>query len=107
MSYNYNRFQFGYRLNKHLIITHVKKIYDTTNNGNFRKKPFEEYTERVTGEFYENFVKSCSFFNGFMGGSCRAFWSYTSAGYIPTKITTISPNRTQKHIDTFTFEFVR
>lgn len=92
-------------MNRHIIIEHTKRLYNTTDGGNFRKKPYEEYTERVSGEFYENFVKSCSFFNRFMGGTCRAFWNYTSAGYIPTKITTISPDRSVKHIDTFTFKF--
>ena len=105
MTYNYNRFQFAHRMNKYLVIEHTKKIYDTTNSGNFRKRPHEQYTERVTGAFYENFVKSCSFFNGFMGGTCKAYWGYTAAGYIPTRITTINPDRTEKYIDTFTFKF--
>lgn len=100
MSYNYNNFTFnGYNAR----IEHTKKIYDTTASGNFRKKPYETTTEIVDREFYINFVRSVSFFNGFFGGTCKAFWNYTSAGYIPVKITTINPGRTEKYIDEFRF----
>lgn len=101
MSYNYSEFDFsgGYKCR----IERVKKIYDTTPGGNFRKKPYETKTEFVDCDFYLNFVRSCDFFNGLFGGTCRASWNYTAAGYIPTRITTINPGRTEKHVDTFTF----
>lgn len=100
MGYNYNNFNFnGYNCK----IEHTKQVFNTTENGNFRRKPFETTTEVVDREFYINFVRSVSFFNGFMGGSCRASWDYTRCGYIPTKVVTINPDRTEKHIDTFRF----
>lgn len=102
---NYNNFSFAYRHSNNITIEHVKKCYHSTPGGNFQNKPFNEYAETVTPEFYENFVKSVSFFNGFMGGSCRAYWSYTAAGYIPIKVVTVSPGRVEKYIDTFTFKF--
>lgn len=102
---DYNNFMFSHRLNNNLIIEHTKKCYHSTPGGYFQKKAFSEYTEIVSGEFYENFVKSVTFFNGFLGGTCKAYWNYTSAGYIPTHITTIAPGRAEKQIDTFTFKF--
>lgn len=97
---------FSHRLNNNLIIKHTKKMYAATPGGYFQKKPYKEYTETVNGVFYENFIKSVSFFNGFGGGTCRAYWNYTSAGYIPDRVVTISPDRSVKHIDTFTFKFI-
>ena len=101
----YNNFSFFHRNNKNLIIEHTKQVFYTNENGNFRRKPGSVYTENVNGEFYENFIKSITFFNGFCGGTCRAYSNYTAAGYIPTKIITINPGSTEKHIDTFTFNF--
>lgn len=97
----YDNFTFnGYNA----IIEHTKQVFDTTKNGNFRKKPCETITENVDREFYINYVRSVSFFNGFLGGTCRAYWNYTKCGYIPTRIVTINPSRTEKHVDTFTFK---
>lgn len=102
---SYSNFSFFHRNNNKLIIEHTKKVYHTNENGNFRRTPDTVYTERVNGEFYENFVRSITFFNGFMGGRCNAQSNYTPAGYIPTKIITTSPDRNEKHVDTFTFTF--
>ena len=82
-------------------------VYGKTESGKtWRKKPIEETRETVPPVFYENFVRSISFFNGFMGGTCRAEYNYTGVGYLPTKITTISPDRAEKHIDYFTFDYI-
>lgn len=102
MSYKYNSFVFS---DNSFRIEHTKMIYGTTPAGNFKSKPHKTIIETVSPEFYTNFVKSVSFFNGFCGGTCRAYWSYTAAGYIPARITTINPDRTEKHVDTFTFKF--
>lgn len=88
-----------------MTIEHVKKVYYTNENGNFKRKPGKEYAENVTSEFYENFIRSITFFNGFMGGTCHAENAYTAAGYIPVKVVTISPDKSEKHVDTFTFHF--
>ena len=102
---SYSNFSFWHRNDTRLIITHTKNIFYANENGNFKRRADVVYTETVNGEFYENFVKSVSFFNGFMGGTCRAYSNYTQAGYIPTRITTINPGRNEKHVDTFTFNF--
>lgn len=69
-------------------------------------KPAETSEEEFfTAQQYENFVTSIPFFNRFGGrASCRASWSYTVAGYLPTEITTISPDAT---IRTFRVEYIR
>lgn len=102
MKYQYFTFE-----NKLFKITHTRETFKRTKTGrNWKSKPTEETRETVPPEFYENFVRSIPFFNGFMGGTCRAEHNYTGAGYIPTKITTISPDRAEKHIDYFTFEYI-
>ena len=69
MSYNYNNFSFnGYNCK----IEHIKELYNTTKSGNFRKKPYKVISEIVDEQFYINFVRSVSFFNGFLNGTCRA-----------------------------------
>lgn len=106
MKTSYYNFMFSYIDSNNLIIEHTKKVFSSTPGGNFRSRPYKEYTETVTPLFYQNFVQSIPFFNGFGGGSCRAYSNYTAAGYIPTKITTISPDRKTKNVDTFTFTFI-
>lgn len=101
MSYNYNSFDFSGGNN--CRIEHTKKLYNTTPGGRFRNKPYKTITEFVDRDFYLNFVRSVSFFNNWDGGTCRAYWAYTAAGYIPAKIVTVSPDRSVKHVDTFTF----
>ena len=101
----YRNFVFYSRNDKSITIEHTKRVYGITESGNFKRKPETEYTEIVSGEFYENFIRSIDFFNGFMGGKCRAERNYTVVGYLPTKVITTSPNRAEKHIDTFTFKY--
>lgn len=102
---SYRNFCFYSRNDNSITIEHIKRVFNTTESGNFRRKPITEYTEIVSGEFYENFIRSIDFFNGFMGGKCRAEKNYTVVGYLPTKVITISPNREEKHVDIFIFKY--
>lgn len=96
---NYKNFNFT---NNNYVITHTKKIYHKTDSGkSWKSKPTEQYTEIVTPQFYTNYVTSISFFNNL--GTCKAIHNYTIAGYLPVTITSISPDKTIKHIDSFTF----
>lgn len=100
---NYRNFTFT---SKYFIITHTKSEYHKTpSGGRWSTSPVSINQATVTAEFYENFVQSIPFFNGFFGGSCRADLSYTPAGYVPTRITTINPDASVKYIDTFTFKY--
>lgn len=74
----------------------TEKRYNATAGGNWASKPFAEKVKTVSREFYNNYVGSISFFNGFCGGRCRGYRSYTCAGYLVTDVTTISPDRTEK-----------
>jgi restriction endonuclease S subunit len=97
---NYKNFTFSSDLYQ---ITHIRKKYTKTKNGagqSWRAVPVEEISETVTAKFYENFVQSIPFFNS------RAEYSYTTAGYIPVKITTVSPYEPIKYIDTFEFNYI-
>lgn len=84
-------------------ITATEKKYNATAGGNWKSKPFAE-VKTVSREFYDNYVGSISFFNGFFGGTCRGYRSYTRAGYLVTDVTTISLNRDEKITMHFDFD---
>jgi hypothetical protein len=98
---NYNKFNFT---DSRVTITHVKNIYSRTASGkSWKKAPDETSCETVNAAFYTNYITSIPFFNNF--GTCRAQHSYTPAGYLPTVITSISPDKNIKHVDSFIFEY--
>lgn len=98
---DYRKFSFT---NNNVTIHHTKEIYHKSASGrSWKRKPDETTRETITAQNYTNYVTSIPFFNGFFGGTCRAEMGYTPAGYIPVKITTISPDRAEKHYDYFTF----
>lgn len=87
-------------------ITKTEKRYSRTDSGrSWRKNPDSETREEVSREHYNNYVDSCHFFNRL--GWCHAYKAYTYAGYLPTHITTISPDRREKIVTVFDFELVR
>lgn len=97
--------EFNFTSNNY-IITHKHTEHGRTDSGKgWAAAPVCEYTEITRPKNYNYFVQSVPFFNGFLGGTCRAKWAYTCAGYIPVTITTTSPDKKQKNIDTFTFDF--
>lgn len=88
------------------IITHTRKTFARTASGkSWKSKPEKEYSETVKPEYYTNYVTSIPFFNNL--GTCRAQHRYTAAGYLPVVITSVSPDRTIKHIDSFNFEYIK
>lgn len=98
---NYRQFSFT---DARYIITHTRQTYERTESGkSWKSKPVEEYSKIIKPEYYTNFVTSIPFFNNL--GTCRAQHSYTIAGYLPTVITSVSPDRQTKHIDSFRFEY--
>ena len=56
----------------------------------------------ISKENYLNIVNSCKFFRN-LGGYERMTKGYTYAGYIPTSLNSISPDRKEKVVRTFTF----
>lgn len=91
-------------LNTVTITKKVEKYLRTESGKSWKSKPESVETEVVSAEHYINYVESVPFFNNFgYGASCRAYNGYTCAGYIPVKITSISPMRETKLVATFTF----
>ena len=66
-------------------------------------KLLETEESNITKEIYLNIVNSCKFFRG-LGGYERLTKSYTYAGYIPTSLNSISPDRQEKVVRSFTFD---
>ena len=92
-----------FNLSRNKEIKHTKMIFESTASGKgFKKNPVSVEIEFIDESSYRNFVDSVSFFNNWgNGASCRAYYNYSSCGYHPYRITTISPFRTEKHIDLF------
>ena len=55
--------------------------------------------ENINKEYYLNIVNSVKFFRN-LGGYERASKPYTNAGYIVTRLTSISPDKTTKIVRT-------
>ena len=105
----YNGFSFRYTYKDNVAIR-VKEYYTRTESGkSWCSKPYKTETESISGQFYENYIRSIPWFNTrtFYGdrSSCRAEWNYTWAGYIPTRVTTVSPSGNEKFIDRFIFNY--
>ena len=92
---------------KNFTITKTVEHYTQTASGKgFKSKPDSVTTETVTAEHYKNYIDAIQFFNSFdFCASCRGYKSYTQAGYLITKVTTISPMREQKQVARFDFVY--
>ena len=87
----------GYKI----ILT--KEEYKKEGRKNFSKNPSEITTEEITTEEYDNIFSSIDFFKS-LGGSERIYKNYTLAGYIPTKLVSISPDKEIKIIRKISIE---
>lgn len=89
-------------------IAMVKTEYSRTASGkSWRSKPDEKETRVITAVEYANCVNSIPFFRNLTRGTCgseRVENGYTANGYIPTKITSVSPDGDIKIIRKFYFE---
>lgn len=80
------------------LVLRTQEVYHRTASGkSWRNKPYKIYNEVFRNQNYEWFIQSIPFFNS------RAKWNYTKAGYVPTRVTTVSPDGTEKHVDRFQF----
>ncbi len=97
---------FGARFNGYNCkILKETQVYTRTASGkSWKSRPETVESETVDREHYINYVESIPFFNNWgNGASCRAVWNYTAAGYIPVKVTTVSPYQEEKHVTRFRF----
>lgn len=99
---NYHNFKFT---DNSFVITFTKKTFSRTGSGRYWKAAADSIeSETVTPEFYQNYISSIPFFNNFGGrASCRAYKGYTFAGYLPVKVTTVSPDGLKKIEGYFSF----
>lgn len=64
----------------------------------------ETNTEVINQEVIDRIVDSMSFFKN-LGGSERLTRNYTSAGYLPTELKSTSPDKQNRTIRTFNYEY--
>ena len=82
------------------------KITMTTTNYEKSGSRFVETdkdTKDITWEQYFNVIDATPFFKN-LGGTERITKSYTKAGYIPTRITSVSPDRNKKTVREIRFD---
>jgi hypothetical protein len=74
------------------------KYYNVGNK--WHEKTEEKTVETVPGNYYMNMIDAIPFFRN-LGGSERVQMGYTLAGYIPTQLSSISPDGTEKIVRRF------
>ena len=85
-------------------ITMTETTFEKTESGkSWRKKPVNEVTKEIQFEEYFNYISSVEFFKN-LGGYERVEKAYNIAGYIPYRLTSISPNKEAKIIRVFKIE---
>ena len=72
----------------------------TKTGKSWSKKNIEETKKIIDFEEYFNYLSSVQYFKN-IGGSERVEKSYTISGYIPTRLTSVSPDRQIKVIRHF------
>lgn len=88
-------------------IVQKKERYSLTASGrSWKNKPDSVEASEISPEFYKNAVEAVPFFRN-MGSFQRVERGYTFAGYIPVKITSISPDKTAKIVYKFFFDLKR
>ena len=78
------------------------KTFERTESGkSWKSNPTEIEITTINQETYDNIFskKTQAFFRG-LGGYERTSKSYTTAGYIVTRLTSISPDKTTKIVRT-------
>ena len=87
-------------------ITMTKKYYERTDSGkSWKSKPYQVETWEMTREQYDNYTSEDAIkFMRRLGGSEHVTRCYTSIGYVPYEIGSISPDRTEKRVATFAID---
>lgn len=94
----YAAFRFA---NRPYRVKAVFKTYSSTSSG-WKTQPDEVEERMMTAWEYESYINSIPFFNSYgEGASCRAKWWHCMAGYLPLRVTSISPNRITKIVVEF------
>lgn len=102
MATNYNKFSFT---NDNYIILCTISTHSRTESGKSWKAKPDDIEKNVYKPInYTYYIQAIPFFNNFGGGaSCRATYSNVMPGYLPTRVTSISPDRNTKKVAIFEF----
>lgn len=92
------------KLEGYKITLTTEEYIKKEENKTFSKKPNETTTEIINPEFYKNIFTSVNFFKS-LGGSETITKGYTCAGLIPVRLTSISPNKTEKVVRIFKIDY--
>ena len=76
------------------------RISRTESGKSWKRKSDSEETSEIEFNEYFNYLSSVEFFKN-LGGTERVEKGYTISGYVPTKLTSISPNKDTKIIRSF------
>lgn len=100
----YNNFKFT---NDRYIILCTIATYTRTKNGagqGWKAKPDEIEKNVFKPLNYTYYITAIPFFDNFGSGAyCRATWSHTMPGYLPTTVTSVSPGADTKKVACFEF----
>ena len=96
-------YNFKFDNDKYLILCTIERYNSTDSKKSWKRKPYEVEKLVYSPKEYTNYITSIPFWNGFCGGTCRGYENTTVAGYLPTRVVTISPYRDTKIITTFRF----
>lgn len=86
-------------------ITMTKTTFALKQGTKGAYKETERETEDITETEYNYTINSCPFFRR-LGGSETLTRAYTSKGYVPVKLTSISPDRETKIVREFKFTWI-
>ena len=81
-------------------VTMTQETYEKLGRKNFPRKATETETTVINARQLACYLSSISFFKD------RIEKNYTTAGYIVTKLTSISPNKEIKFIRRFKYEYI-
>lgn len=85
------------------VITMTRTEYERTDSGkSWARKPVDTETATVSAENYYNCVDAIPFFRN-LGGTERVERGYTAFGYIPVRLTSVSPDRKRKIVREWRF----
>lgn len=78
------------------VIATKLEYLKTASGKSWQRNPATTKTTVETADFYKNYVQASRFFKS------RDFWEFTKYGYLPTRITTVSPYEEKKIVMLFT-----
>lgn len=100
---NLSKFKF-YSGNRYMILVTIETFSRTDSGASWKSKPDTVERYLYDDERYTNYVSATPFFNRWGdGASSRATYGYTVAGYLPIRISTVSPYRQTKKVAHFHF----